>query len=343
MAAAPTPRPQADSTAAASPAHGQAWGGQPAPPPADLGTWTESISQAVVPLDIEATGGVEFSGQLLQATVEDVALFELATTPHIVHRTAAHISDEDARFYKISLQLSGQAILEQDGRTATLRPGDLAIYDTHRPYRLHFPEPNRALVVLFPHELSDLPPDEVAKVTATAFAHDEGLGRIINPFFRELARNMDQLAGTHAARLVHSGLDLLMTMLSQELHRQHGTVGDPARSLAQEVREYIIARLGDEDLTPAAIAKAHYISLRHLYTIFSNQETTVSAWIRSRRLEHIRRDLTDPLLADQTVLAIASRWGLRDASHFSRVFKAEFGTSPTAYRRAHLPLLNEAG
>ena len=77
-----------------------------------------------------------------------------------------------------------------------------------------------------------------------------------NPFFVELGRNMDQLSGSHATRLVHSALDVLVTMLSQELHRQHGTVGDPTRSLAQEVREYIIARLGDEDLTPAAIAKA---------------------------------------------------------------------------------------
>lgn len=190
------------------------------------------------------------------------------------------------------------------------------------------------MVIMFPHEAVDLPRDEVAQVTAVRFPRDEGLGRVINPFFVELGRNMDQLSGSHATRLVHSALDLLVTMLSQELHqRRHGAVG-PARSLAREVREYILEHLGDPDLTPASIAQAHYISIRHLYTIFSEEGETVSAWIRSRRLERIRRDLIDPLHADRPVSAIAARWGLLDAAHFSRLFKAEYGQSPTAYREA---------
>lgn len=300
--------------------------------PLGLDIWRSAIASAIVPLKIDELGGVTFQGYLAQTLVEDVSLFEIVTTPHIVRRTPELISEEDHRFYKLSLQLDGPAILEQDGRTAELRPGDLAIYDTYRPYTLALPEHNQAMVVMFPHELVDLPPDEVARVTATRFPSDTGLGRVINPFFVELGRNMDQLAGTHAARLVHSALDLLVTMLSQELHRRQGPATNPARSLAREVREYILQHLGDPTLTPSSIAQAHYISTRHLYTIFSAEGQTVSVWIRSRRLEHIRRDLADPLFADRPVSWVAGRWGLHDAAHFSRLFKAEFGESPTAYR-----------
>lgn len=300
----------------------------------DLDAWRPAVSSSFVPLEIDALDGVPFRGHLERTVVEDVAVFEIVATPHVVRRTPALIEQGEGRYYKLSLQLTGPAVLEQDGRRVTLRPGDLAIYDTHRPYRLSFPENNRAMVIMFPHEAVDLPRDEVARVTAVRFPSDQGLGRVVNPFFVELGRNMDQLAGSHASRLVHSALDLLVTMLSQQLHQQqHGAVG-PARSLAREVREYIREHLGDPDLTPASIAQAHYISIRHLYTIFSEEGETVSAWIRSRRLERIRRDLIDPLHADRPVSAVAARWGLLDAAHFSRLFKAEYGQSPTAYREA---------
>ncbi len=300
----------------------------------DLDAWRAVVAGSFVPLEVDALDGVPFRGHLERTVVDDVSVFEIVATPHVVRRTEALIEQVEGRFYKLSLQLSGPAVLEQDGRCVTLQPGDIAIYDTHRPYRLTFPERNRAMVIMFPHEAVDLPRDEVAQVTAVRFPRDEGLGRVINPFFVELGRNMDQLSGSHATRLVHSALDLLVTMLSQELHqRRHGAVG-PARSLAREVREYILEHLGDPDLTPASIAQAHYISIRHLYTIFSEEGETVSAWIRSRRLERIRRDLIDPLHADRPVSAIAARWGLLDAAHFSRLFKAEYGQSPTAYREA---------
>lgn len=302
-------------------------------PAVDLPTWRAAIAAAVVPLDIRAEDGITFRGQLRRATVDHVGIFQLVTTPHTVRRTPELISVDDARFYKVSLQLSGSGTLEQDGRTAILEPGDLAIYDTHRPYRLHFSEPSQAMVMVFPQELVDLTPEDVSCVTATCFPEGHGFGRMINPFFVELGRNLDQLHGTFASRLVHSALDLMVTMLSQELHERHDT---PARGLGREVRQHILRRLGDETMTPASIAAAHYISLRYLYTIFSEEGQTVSAWIRSRRLERIRRDLADPLHTDRSISAVAGRWGLHDAAHFSRIFKAEFGESPSAYRRRHL-------
>ena len=60
----------------------------------------------------------------------------------------------------------------------------------------------------------------------------------------------------------------------------------------------------------------------------------MAGWIRERRLERCRRDLTDPTLADWSVTAIALRWGLTDPAHFSRAFRTAYGLSPTEYRRA---------
>jgi AraC-like DNA-binding protein len=72
--------------------------------------------------------------------------------------------------------------------------------------------------------------------------------------------------------------------------------------------------------------------VRYLYKLFETEPTGVAGWIRERRLERCRRDLLDPALAERPVSAVAARWGLTNAAHFSRAFRAAYGLSPLAYR-----------
>jgi AraC-like DNA-binding protein len=60
----------------------------------------------------------------------------------------------------------------------------------------------------------------------------------------------------------------------------------------------------------------------------------VCDWIRSERLDRCRTDLQDPSYADLSISAIASRWGLPSAPHFSRLFRVAYGCSPREFRRA---------
>jgi AraC-like DNA-binding protein len=69
-------------------------------------------------------------------------------------------------------------------------------------------------------------------------------------------------------------------------------------------------------------------------TVFARQELSVCDWIRSERLERCRNDLADPTFADLSISAIASRWGLPSAPHFSRLFRDAYGCSPREFRRA---------
>ena len=59
---------------------------------------------------------------------------------------------------KFGLQLGGTCVVEQDGRTAVLAPGDMVVYDTDRPYRLDFPQEARLLVLMLPGTGLELPP-----------------------------------------------------------------------------------------------------------------------------------------------------------------------------------------
>jgi AraC-like DNA-binding protein len=106
-------------------------------------------------------------------------------------------------------------------------------------------------------------------------------------------------------------------------------------SLRGRIRAHILEHLHDPDLAPRTVAAAHYISTRSLDRLFQGEEYTVAEWIRVQRLDRCRRDLADPALRDRPIRAIASRWGLASAPHFSRAFRAAYGLSPENYRRRH--------
>lgn len=299
----------------------------------DFPAWRQLVSNSFVPLEVTSDDAGAFRGRMKSRAVGEILITEISASSHQVHRTPSLIAQGDKKYIKMSLQMSGSGLLMQDGRQAVLGPGDIAIYDTSRPYTLEFHGDFRSLVVMFPHSHIDLPADALARLTATRIVGDEGIARLVGPFLIHLARNMDRLVGHSGVRLVHNAIDLVTTVLYSQLDSTESDASNSHRaSLLREVHAYIDTHLSDPELSPRDIAAATFISTRHLHGIFKEQGVTVSAWIRSRRLEHCRRDLTDPLLDSKPVSAIAARWGFTDASHFSRLFRATFGEAPTRFR-----------
>ncbi|WP_067246481.1 AraC-like ligand-binding domain-containing protein [Microbacterium resistens] len=298
-----------------------------------VGEFRSAVSDSFVPLQVSATRPDTFRSVLRGAAVDEVHVTDLRATSHVVERTPELIARGDRSFFKLSLMLAGTGLLIQDDREAVLSPGDLAVYDTDRPYSLVFDEDFRTMVVMFPKHLLSLPPDMVGELTAVRISGQEGLGGMVVPYLRQLATNLDQLAGATGARLAYSALDLVSTVFTRELGLDDAAA-DPHRALMQRIRGHIDRNLASTDLGPSSIAAAHFISTRHLHGLFQEQGTTVSTWIRTRRLEQCRRDLLDPMLSDRPVSAIAARWGFVDAAHFSRAFKTAYGISPSEYRSA---------
>lgn len=299
----------------------------------DFATWRTIVSESFVPLDVKTDIEDSFKAQIRMRSLGDVFVSDIGAKSHSVERTPSLIAHGDKRYFKLSLQLSGSGLLMQDNREAVLRPGDLAIYDTDRPYTLAFDNDFRSLVVMVPQAAIDLPRDVIGQMTATRIAGDQGLARMVAPFLTQMAKNMDELTGHSGVRMMNNALDLITTLLHGELDSAKVDLAPSHRaSLLQEIRAYIDDHLGDSNLNPGAIAAANFISTRHLHGIFKEEGVTVSAWIRSRRLEHCRRDLSDPLFINRPVSSIAIRWGFVDASHFSRLFRATFGEAPTDFR-----------
>lgn len=212
-----------------------------------------------------------------------------------------------------------------------MRPGDLSLYDTSRPYSLLFAEEFRNLIMMFPKDRLDIPVPFTEQLTAVRLSGETGLAQVVSAFLAQFPAQLVSLPHRVRTKLAHTSLDLVGTLFSQVLDVDP-LARDPHQLLLQKIHAYIETHLGMPDLSPGLIAREHYISTRHLHALFRELDTTVSTWIREQRLERCRADLLDPILAERTIAAIAARWGFVDAAHFSRIFKSHFGLSPSELR-----------
>lgn len=255
--------------------------------------------------------------------------------PVTVRRTPKLISQADPDLLKLVMVCDGgTAVVEQGGRQARLSAGDVAFYDTRRPYEVSLDRSLRALTFMFSPSLLPLGRSALRRLAALSIPATAGLGALTSQFLLQLARNIDHYSPTEAARLSTAALEVLATRLAHELDVNEWETPEARRqALLTTVQGFIHQNLGDPGLSPATIAAANHMSLRSLHQLFHDAGLTVAGWIRQRRLQGCRRDLADPTLASLPVAAIAAKWGYSSASDFSRAFRAAHGLPPAEYRR----------
>ncbi len=258
-----------------------------------------------------------------------------AYQPGGARRTAKHIRQDDPDYCKIDILARGEGVVVQDGREASLRRGDFVSVDLSRPADWRM-SAMRIVAVSFPRTLLPLRPDDLARLTGVTIPGDRGVGALISTLALQLPGLFDEPGVAAGTRFGTAVLDLLTAGLAARLDRT-GAVPPETRqhALLVRIRAWTEEHLGDPELSPAVLAAAHHISLRYLHKLFATHESTVAGWIRSRRLERCRRDLLDPAQLNRPVSAIAARWGILNATHFSRLFRDTYGLAPAEYRRLH--------
>ena len=274
-----------------------------------------------------------FTGRLRRHHLDQVtaALSEIQASQHTVRRASEQIGATSEPSYLVICQLSGRSVFQQvGGDRADLRPGDFAITSFRQPYEWTFAGGSNSVFSLrFPEALLDVPRQVLQPAEGRTLSAREGFGRHLAPFVKAVAHDGELLSGPAGLRLARNLIDLFATGLVE------WGLGDPSgRSvpLFIKVSGYIADNLADPGLDAPSIARACHISVRYLQALFQEQGTTVTDWIRERRLAGARRDLADPARRPMPIAEIAARWGYADPAYFARLFRRAYGETPREWR-----------
>jgi AraC-like DNA-binding protein len=124
------------------------------------------------------------------------------------------------------------------------------------------------------------------------------------------------------------------------------TIGSEDRGAATDVRnaryhlrrrivDFIESHLSDQSLSPKKIAASSRISLSYLYSLFNDNETTVSQFVQAKRLQRAYEILVADPRGHRTVSEVAYEVGFKNVSHFSRCFSRHFNVAPRDARQTH--------
>jgi AraC-like DNA-binding protein len=277
----------------------------------------------------------DMSVSLTLGSCGDLGVCATRATATTVRRTPRLAREDAEPMVFLSLQRSGSSIVVQHGREAVLTPGDFAIYDTSSPYSLLFGGGIDATFFRIPRAALAMPDTAVRDAAAVRIGSGNPLAGLTSHYLARLADDPVLLRGGYGAAAAVPTVELIRAALSVQLGDDRLGREPLETTLAARILADMRANLTDPQLSPATVAARHHISVRYLYRILQRENIRFGEWLRHTRLEGTRRDLINIGLTGVPVATVARRWGFTDAAHFSKAFRAAYGTSPREWRAVH--------
>ena len=226
----------------------------------------------------------------------------------------------------------GSCKFVQRGRTCILTERDWTLIDTKQPlgYTITSPE-IEAFVIMLPRPSDAAIAALFERGVARRSNGRWGLSRVLHAMVNESFGEMRRLPRFSGRKLGAA----ITTMAWDALREQIETpqVIGHRDELPMRVKAYIEANLADPELSVEQIAHACSISVRGLHRHFAEDPAgSVSRYLWQRRLIRCAEALRDPSQAHRSITDVCFSYGFSSSSHFSRLFKDQFGVPPVRYR-----------
>jgi AraC-like DNA-binding protein len=295
----------------------------------DLGfrAWCGRLEQSLGPVTAQALGADEFRGEIEEVQIGEVRLCRIYAGAHRIERATSRSAQ--GGLVHLLFPLQGRFFIEQNGRRATLAPGDWGLYDTGRPFACGNDAPVRLLVVMVPRALVFGRDISAYRCTAERLSAGQGAGMVVRSYLTSLFDALPSLSPASETDLASTAVQLARLLVSEALRQR--SVMSIRDMLRARIEIFVARNLRDPDLTVDMVAAAHDCTKRYVHKIFSGEDT-LSQYILNARLDRCWDDLRNPELAQMSITEVAFSWGFNSSAHFSRVFRRRFGISPSACR-----------
>ncbi|MDO9456241.1 helix-turn-helix domain-containing protein [Nocardioides sp.] len=294
----------------------------------------EAICSGVLPVEIRwdrPADRIDLHCRL--ATAGPLNFNSARSSDNALWRTARQARSDHEPSVFVAVQGVGSSRISQGDRQTTLRPGDVTIYETTSPYSITNPGLTELHYFQVARSALALPQGTLDQVLGARIGPDNNpLASVVTPFLASLGRG-DVLDRPRAAELVVApALELVRALVAAHVEDEDLAREPLDQSLAFRIQRYVADHLGDRDLSAETIAAAHHVSVRQLYKVMAQADIRLADTIRRQRLEACRRELRDGRRRHVAIATVSARWGFADPSHFSRVFRTEYGMTPHEWR-----------
>jgi AraC family transcriptional activator of tynA and feaB len=298
-----------------------------------LAQWSEILEQTHVAFDVRGTERTPSSyyGSVTRWQLGDLMLVDCDCLPFKGRSMIGNGHADSNSVIGLQLVRRGIESWSERDRDGVSHAGDVKLWASWEPVEIEVIErfAKRTLVLPLERMLAVCP--RLSTDNVLPALRNGGATRLLVRYIDVIASELAHLDAATAAVAADTALELLRSAIEPGLP----TTRDVRRTaMLNEIRRYVRTHLQDPLLDPASIARAHAISVRVLHALFEDTDESVAGLIRRQRLARCWDDLERP--TGGAVTEIAYRWGFRDAAHFSRAFKREFGVSPSEVRRAAL-------
>ncbi|AEA25883.1 helix-turn-helix domain-containing protein [Pseudonocardia benzenivorans] len=292
--------------------------------------WEGVLAATHVSFDVKLPDSGRFAGHVERRHLGALDLVECTCAPFAGRRTSAVMGDPGEDHIGLQMVLHGsEKVIRSRTEEHVLQAGSVGLWDGSRAVGVEVVEPFSKRTLIFPRELVHSVSPRLADVGSVSALETRPGARLLVRYVDALADELpalDERTGAAAADVV---LELLRAVVEPGMPETREARREALRA---RVRRFVRVNLPDPGLGPESIARALAVSVRTLHSAFEDSGESVAALVRRTRLARCREDLEEPTAG--SVTEIAFRWGFSDATHFSHVFKREYGMSPRDVRRA---------
>jgi AraC-like DNA-binding protein len=300
--------------------------------------WREVMARLRLPLP-ETQAAEAFEGSV--ACLVSPLGMDFAVMSATAQEISGRKPDQPAAVWLVVL-LEGEATFFDGPKATSLSVGDIIYGPTGMAAALRLATRFRLLFISAPRVALDHRLVAPLSLRLGRFAGASGLGRVFSGLLMATAEALPDLTSEQLRPVELALTEFLVANLAAEDSPASIGGAEAARAAHfHRVCQTIETLLPEPELSLDAVAAADGISPRSLQKLFAGAGLSFSGYLRTRRLERCRLDLSSPICASLSISEICFRWGFNGSAHFSRAFKEQYGVSPRDYRKASLGIAGE--
>jgi len=293
--------------------------------------WREVFGRSVVKMEMEPARGEPFSSRAKIDILPGMTIASIASTANRVMRTPQLTADgcDDLVF---ALMTKGEAVIRQRGREVVFRAGEAVLWSNAYTGICDYTTPIEFVALVIPRAL--VPVTDLDKSLMQLLSRDLDAMKLLTSYLSILengeldgmAPELRALCATHLRDLV--ALTVATTCETTGV----AAVRDVPAARLRALKADIAANITQRDLSAETLATRHGISPVYIRKLFERDETNLTQFVLTQRLDRAYRMLLDPHIADRSIAVIALDSGFNDLSYFNRSFRRQYGVTPSDVR-----------